>query len=118
MNKHTYTHIDLSYLYEIADDDSDFVKEMITDYIQKVPEHFSELLMASKEQNFEQTHFIAHKIKSSFQFMGVTQLVDLASNIEQISETKDAQTIARNLATMEPVVDKVISELRHQLSVL
>jgi HPt (histidine-containing phosphotransfer) domain-containing protein len=118
MNKYTYTHIDLSYLYEIAEDDKDFITDMISDYIQKVPLQFAELQQAAEEQNFEQTHFIAHKIKSSFQFMGAKQLVELASNIEKVSRTPDTQLIKTDLATMKPVVELVLAELKHQLSIL
>jgi HPt (histidine-containing phosphotransfer) domain-containing protein len=70
MNEHPYEHIDLSYLYEIADNETDFIKEMITDYIEKIPAQFDELCAHAKESNFERTKFIAHKLKSSFQFMG------------------------------------------------
>lgn len=118
MNKHTYTHIDLSYLYEIAEDDKDFITEMISDYIEKVPIQFAELKQAAEAQNFEQTHFIAHKIKSSFQFMGAKQLLELASNIEKVSRTTDTQSVKTDLLAMTPVVELVIAELKHQLSIL
>jgi HPt (histidine-containing phosphotransfer) domain-containing protein len=118
MNKHEYLHINLSYLYEIADDDIDFVKEMISDYIEKVPEQYTELKKVFSEQDFEQTRFIAHKIKSSFQFMGARQLIELAYSIEQRSQTSDTETITQNLNVMEPLVEQVLDELRHQLSVL
>lgn len=118
MNKHAYNHIDLSYLYEIADDDTDFVKEMISDYIAKVPEQIAELQKEFGQRNFGQTRFIAHKIKSSFQFMGAQKLVELAHNIEKISQEENTQAIERDLTTMEPIVKEVLTELQHQLSIL
>ncbi|MES2780022.1 MAG: Hpt domain-containing protein [Bacteroidota bacterium] len=118
MNKQEYTHINLSYLYDIADNDIDFVKEMITDYIIKVPVQFTEMQTVFWERNFEQTHFIAHKIKSAFQFVGAQQLVELARNIERVSETQDIETITQDLAAMEPVVKLVLTELQSELSVL
>lgn len=118
MNKQEYSHINLSYLYEIADDDVDFVKEMISDYIARVPEQFEELKRVFTARDYEQTRFLAHKIKSSFQFMGADTLVALAYNIEKVSQQEDAQTITQDLQTMEPIVGLVLSELKHQLLTL
>lgn len=118
MNKHNYTYIDLSYLYEIADGDSEFIKEMLSDYIEKVPQQFAELRQSIRDQNFEQAHFDAHKVKSSFQFVGVKQLVERAANIEIVSKTANAPSISGDLAMMEPIVGLMLAELKLELSKL
>lgn len=118
MNKQEYTYINLTYLYEIADDDADFVKEMITDYVAQVPEQFHELKRVFTERDYEQTRFLAHKIKSSFQFMGAQKLVELAYNIEKVSQAQDAVTITQDLEAMEPVVNHVLNELQNTLATL
>lgn len=118
MDKQTYTYIDLSYLYEIGDGETEFIREMLSDYIEKLPAQFAGLQQAVADQNFEQAHFDAHKVKSSFQFVGVKQLVDLAANIEKVSKTADAPSISNDLALMEPIVGFMLDELKHHLSVL
>jgi HPt (histidine-containing phosphotransfer) domain-containing protein len=120
MSQHEYIHINLSYLYEIADNETGFVREMINDYVSKLPEQFNELKAVSGSRDFKQTGFIAHKLKSSFQFMGADTLTEYVHDIELMSKKPDPdhETIAQKITEMIPVVDQVLEELRHKLSTL
>lgn len=118
MTEDNYNHIDLGYLYEIADNEMDFVKEMINDYIAKIPIQFDELCAAAEAADFEKTRFISHKLKSSFQFMGAEQLITLAYAIEKLSEAKEESSINEKLGQMKGQVQSVIEELHHKLNTL
>jgi HPt (histidine-containing phosphotransfer) domain-containing protein len=118
MNEHSYKYINLEYLYEIADNETDFVKEMINDYIAKLPVQFHELETAFAEKDFPQTGFIAHKLKSSFQFMGASQLIILSQEIEQLSKESKEEDIRTRFSEMVPIIDLVLNELNNKLTAL
>lgn len=116
MSEQQYKHIDLGYLYEIADSDIDFVKEMINDYVEKIPSQFDELVAFAHEGNFEKTGFIAHKLKSSFQFMGAQELIDLAAAIEKLSKDGSGEPVMEKLTVMKGTIADVLKELQHKLA--
>lgn len=118
MENSGYKHINLEYLYEIADNETDFVKEIINDYLSNVPAQFVELEKSIATQDLESTRFNAHKMKSAFQFMGVQTLVELSQQMEK-AEDKDAVTIYnQNIELMKPIVESVLVELKHKLTTL
>jgi HPt (histidine-containing phosphotransfer) domain-containing protein len=117
--EHTgYMHINLEYLYEIADNETDFVREIINDYLNKVPNQFSDLEKAVVAHDLENTRFIAHKLKSSFQFMGVQTLVDFSQQMEKAEGDTVAKTYTQCIGQMKPIVDDVLKELKHKLETL
>lgn len=113
-----YKHINLEYLYEIADNEIEFVKEIINDYLSNVPNQFVELEGAVATQDFEATKFIAHKMKSSFQFMGVQKLVELSQQMEMAEGQNASEICKQNIELMKPIVESVLVELDHKLTVL
>lgn len=113
-----YIHINLEYLYEIADNEIDFVKEIISDYLAKVPAQFTDLEKAVASEDIEATKFIAHKLKSSFQFMGVQTLVDLSNQMEKAEGGAAAEVYRQNMELMSPIVESVLTELTHKLETL
>lgn len=118
MNNSNYTHINLEYLYEVADGDADFMKEIINDYLSKVPDQFDQLLEVAAAGDNEAVKFIVHKMKSSFQFMGVQSLVDMAQQIENAPDEVRMERFHENRGRMQPVVEEVLAELKDKLSTL
>lgn len=118
MDSTGYKHINLEYLYEIADNEIDFVKEIINDYLTNVPTQFVELEKAVSTQDKESTKFIAHKMKSAFQFMGVQTLVELSQQMEKAEDDNALEVYKQNIGLMKPIVEGVLVELEHKLTSL
>jgi HPt (histidine-containing phosphotransfer) domain-containing protein len=118
MTEMNYTYINLDYLNEVSDGDIDFVNEIINDYLNKVPIQFVELQAAVNAGDDDAARFIAHKMKSSFQFMGVEQLVLLAQQIENAEMDQKDIVFNECIGTMTPIIHIVLDELKHKLSTL
>jgi HPt (histidine-containing phosphotransfer) domain-containing protein len=108
----------LDYLYEVADNDLDFVREIINDYLSKVPGQFDELKKAVDGRDEPSAKFIAHKLKSSFQFMGVQQLVELSQQMESAAEASKEDVYTQCIGKMAPIIEAVLLELKQKLVVL
>jgi HPt (histidine-containing phosphotransfer) domain-containing protein len=118
MDTTEYKHINLEYLYEIADNETDFVKEIINDYLSNVPAQFVELEKAVLTLDKESTRFMAHKMKSAFQFMGVQTLVELSQQMEKAEDNDALEIYKQNIGLMRPIVAGVLVELEHKLTLL
>ncbi|MCH8904108.1 MAG: Hpt domain-containing protein [Bacteroidetes bacterium] len=114
-NSDTYT--DLTYLREMANGDEEFVLKMVNTYLENTPQALDDLEVAAKEENMDRLRAIAHKMKQSIEFMGISSIKETATQIEHYA--KEDENID-NLATMvEQVVDvskKAMEELRRDIS--
>lgn len=118
MNNTHYKYINLEYLYEVADGDIDFVKEIITDYLSKVPDQFKQLGKVASEGDLEAIKFVVHKMKSSFQFMGVQSLVDYSQQIENAPDESRIKMYELHGEQMKLIVEEVLVELEDKLKSL
>jgi len=115
-NSKEFKWTNLSYLNEIADDDQNFVKEMIQDYLEKIPKSFNELRHAFQDNDDEKVSFISHKLKSSFDFVCAVRLSEMANVLEKI-DMKENRTVAEEtLSEMNRVLEAVIQELHVHLN--
>ncbi len=76
------TEVDLSYLREVSNGDADIMRMAIDKYLETTPAYLENLQVQLKGLDYEELRKAAHKLKSSLQFMGLTQLHQLALMIE------------------------------------
>ncbi len=89
-----YECIDLSYLESIAEGDKSIVKELITIFLEQIPEFTEGLEKSFKEEQWLDVAAIAHKAKSSVISMGLEDLgnQDL-KNLELLAKEMRVQQI-------------------------
>lgn len=80
-----YKIINLTYLESISDGDSDIIKELITIFIEQMPEFFKGFAESYDKSEWLKIAALAHKAKSSVLSMGIDELgnIDL-KNLELI----------------------------------
>jgi HPt (histidine-containing phosphotransfer) domain-containing protein len=107
----------LEHLYDLASGDKDFIKEMIEYYLSQVPVIKQDLLRYRDQQDWFNLGEIAHKAKSSFKFMGIAQLTELAKEIEDICrENPDEKRIHELINRIQELMVPSSDELRIELS--
>ena len=95
-----YKHIDLNYLEDLALGSKDFLEDMISSFLKSTPESLQKMEEALNGQDWNRVGSIAHKLKTSFSFMGMEETVKNAktlqdyglnsTNIESIPELVEA----------------------------
>ncbi len=80
--------INLYYLKEIAEGNDEFIIEMIEMFLEKTPEALERMNECTKKQNWEEVKLIAHRIKPSFVYMGLSDTQKLLAEIEMCNESK------------------------------
>lgn len=79
-------HIQLNYLHQLSGNDAEFEKEILTQFVLQVPEELSNLQSSIAENNFDSVRRIAHSLKSTVGYVGLSE--ELHLSLEQLE--KDA----------------------------
>jgi len=80
---------DLTYLKEIAQGDTSFIKKMVILFINKTPEEIGNLEKYNAGKNWKLLNGVAHKMKPSFTFVGLQNLTGILNCIEEYSENEN-----------------------------
>ena len=110
-----YTHIDLTYLYDMSDNDNQFVIEIMKIFIEQVPGELDKLAVAIEGQEWSSVHSIVHKLKSSVNHVGIKSIVPIIQQIE--SSTHDLvnlDTIQSKYLQIKTVCYAAIEELKSE----
>src|SRR5258706_13144082 len=101
-------------LYSLAkikeiDDAEDFIQQVISIFLETVPQNTDALVKACDEEDWEQVHFYAHKIKSNVHLLSIDSILD---------EIKFVEQSAKNKINIEMIPGKVllINETLHAVS--
>jgi len=76
--------INLSYLKELSGGNIGFETEMLNLYVSEVGSDVEELEKAQEEQNWAKIGYLAHKLKSSIQLVGLESLVSILTALEAV----------------------------------
>src|ERR1700729_2282397 len=75
------THIDLSELTKVADNDEEFIKEIIVILLQEIPENLNSIEFFVMNKDIASLKKLIHKMKSSFMLVGMKELSPIANAI-------------------------------------
>lgn len=93
--------IDLTYLKQVSNGDTGFIKEMIGIYLKETPLTIINLEKHLKNKDWKMLREVIHKMKPSFSFFGLNDMYDLLDSMEEYSEKE----IHLNL--LPDMIDKV-----------
>jgi CheY-like chemotaxis protein len=80
--------IDLTFLREISDNNEVFFKEFIAMFLENTPVSILEMKEAVESQDWEKLRQASHKVKPSFNYVGLKELNSKAARIEELSKNK------------------------------
>ena len=78
--------IDLTYLKQISNGDTGFIKEMIGIYLKETPIAIINLEKHLKNKDWKMLREVIHKMKAAFSFFGLKDMYCLLDSMEEYSE--------------------------------
>ena len=93
----------LDFLHEISDGNMDFFKEFIQTFLDNAPESLDGMKQGLDNQDWDTVKKTAHKIRPSFNYLGLKDLEQIATQVE-----KNAAE-GTNLNQMPEMIEKIIS---------
>lgn len=83
--------INLSYLRDLSGDDSEFIIDILNTFLEENPKDLEATQVAINSGDVVQVGKLAHKMKSSFQMLGLEEIRALAFKIEQNAKKEEAR---------------------------
>lgn len=93
--------IDISMLYEISDNDKNFILTMVRTFLKNMPVTLQNLEQGLNNKDWEQVYKAAHSAKSSLSVLKIKQMLDLVLQIEENALNKI------NLDNVPALADKI-----------
>jgi HPt (histidine-containing phosphotransfer) domain-containing protein len=112
MSERQYKYINLEYINELADGETEFLVHIIDSYLASIPVDMGKLGDAIKEQNYEQVAFYCHKLKGSLNFIGSSEYAAIFETMEiNARKQTDIEKMPAMLAEVASYVESVTAEL-------
>jgi len=109
----------LDYLKNITDNDSDSMREIIELFIEQIPQSIESMHKYLGEKRFADLAKEAHKVKSSVEIVGLTDLGLALKTLQQsILNQKDTDTYYLTICRFETEGLQAIKELKEVMSKL
>ena len=108
-------HTNLTYLKGISKGDIEFMLKVIDTFITQAKSDIEKLNQFIKEEKWDSIYFVAHKMKPSFQFVGIKELQEVIENIEKYAKDKKNIDIISKLAKqISSVYESSVKELKKE----
>ncbi len=107
--------IDFTSLFIVANNDKEFINELIGIFLDQIPDFIKNLNQLFNENNFDKLGREAHTAKSSVMIFGMTNTGKLLNKIEQWAENKNIDEIGPALKIVEKDLDLAKNELMDAL---
>lgn len=104
--------IDLTYLKQLASGSNKFITEIITMFLQQTPEALDLMEKHLNNKDWTSLRAIAHKMKPSISFMGINELKDVITAIENNAEREiNLESLPELVMKMKNTCQKAYTEL-------
>ena len=111
--------VNLDYLKSLSKGNTKFMEEVVSLFISQTPIAIENMKKHYETKNWQQLMAVAHKIKPSFNFMGIKRLEDFARKIEETSGNgEDHKNMPDWINTIEVVCNKAYKELKDELELM
>lgn len=118
-NMTDYQFIDLDYLNDLALGSEEFIEDMISSFIKNTPESITRMETALLKSDWEQIGKVAHKLKTSFTFMGMEETVVKAKTLQDNGlNSRNLEDVRGLIADIKLAYNNAESELNLELTSL
>ncbi|MDZ7605788.1 MAG: Hpt domain-containing protein [Cyclobacteriaceae bacterium] len=107
--------IDLTFLKEMSENDSNFIADLIQSFITQIPKDMENMWFHFKNEEYDDVANLIHKIKPSITFMGIHELKDMVVEIEDNAKKRQIDPIEDQLKLFDKICRKAIAELLDEL---
>jgi HPt (histidine-containing phosphotransfer) domain-containing protein len=106
-------HYNLSRVYEISENDPDFVLQIVRLFLDEIPFEFKLLKKDVEEKEFTKAYHLAHKMKPTFEMLGMVlaheEIVVVENWCKNSGKRKEIKGVIKNL---QMYIDAAVKELK------
>lgn len=101
---------DLTLLWSVANDDEEFIRKVLSTYMETIPADIDRIETALAEHDWNTVGKQAHKIKPAIDYMGIKALKNVIRKMEAIP--KDMEDYTRDAKYLREVLTQVFEQFR------
>ena len=109
---------DMHFLKELSDNNDQFYKDFLIMFLTNTPIAINAIKNAFVTNDWENLKLAAHKVKPSFNYVGLKELNALAAKIEAQAKEKNPDNIPAMITRIEEVMAYAIKELESELNTI
>jgi len=114
-----YKHIDMGYLNDLALGSNDFIIEMLESFRATTPKSIQTMKDCVNNNDWKKIGGLAHKLKTSYSFMGMDNMVTLSKTLQDLGMAGENTTEIPNMINeMDEAYFKAEVELLIELNKL
>ncbi len=103
----------LQRLQEMGNGDTGFIKQVIGIFLQNITIDVNELVKACNAKENKTIHFIAHKMKSSIDLMGIEKITQEIRSIEQAAKSDtNPELLNDKINFVHNIIQDVVKQMR------
>lgn len=107
---------DLTVIMNMADGNEDFVYEFIETFLKRTPVTLNELNKAWENKELENTHLMAHKLKSTIDLTRIDILKDEIRYIEKnAQDIEKEEELNDKIQKVTQVLEQVFKEMQEEI---
>lgn len=107
---------DLTFLREISENNDQFFREFIQMFLRNTPQALQDIRNGLETLNWESIRQAAHKVKPSFNYVGLKDLNLMSGKIEELAKkNENAEEIKSLLQQITDISTKAFAELEEEL---
>ena len=107
---------ELSFLREISENNEQFFREFIQMFLANTPKSLEDIEAGIQENDYEKIRMASHKVKPSFNYVGLKEQCAQAAKIEELSKKKqDLQEITQLLNKIKTACKAAYVELESEI---
>ncbi len=111
-------HYNLAKIYAIADDDNNFVLQILNCFIQEVPEDLLAIKEGIKNKDYTNTYSYAHKIKPTLDLLGMEFAFEEILQIENWAKKEDRKKEIKEIyKSLSKRIELAIVEIKKNFNV-
>ncbi|RPD46533.1 ATP-binding protein [Paracnuella aquatica] len=116
-HSHSFSILNLDYLRQLSGGDEAFEKEMMAQFATQVPDELQQLQQAFAAGNMSQLKSVAHTLKSTLGYMGLSDLVrHHLDGIEHAARDGRTEGVGEQIAAVTDVAQQALAELNDHLN--
>jgi len=105
-------HYNLSKIYALSDNDSEFVLQILSLFVSEVPADLAFIKKGIEEKNHQLAYSFAHKIKPTFDLLGMNLAYEEILQVEDWTKKEGKKKeIKDTFKSIETQVENVIKEI-------
>ncbi len=106
-------HYNLSKVYAISENDTEFVRDIVSIFVTEVPDDIIYLKQGIKEKDFQKAYSYAHKVKPTLELLGMNVAHEEILIIENwAKEEGKKKQIKETYKSLKHRIEKAVKEIK------